>query len=221
MPRNMLFNLPSEIRNQIYHYLVVEHDPIDLLRLTWRKDMTGYGISMIPEPALARTCKALRVEVLSLYLSDKTFNVGIGAHVLSMNETTHALSRWFSRLGTNARFLRHVELDVNCEILGPKNAAYSLRDFWEILHLSIRTSRHDLEIELKGDPLVGELCVCEAKRQAGLIRTSKNARAFDVLTAASQLYLTTTEYGECDQCQRPRLTEARKVNGSIYISDIE
>ncbi|EME42516.1 hypothetical protein DOTSEDRAFT_36372 [Dothistroma septosporum NZE10] len=219
MQRSMLFVLPGELRNRIFHDLVVEDETIDLLTLIWRKDMTGYKTSLIPEPVLARTCKALRTEALSLYYSENSFNFGTGAHVLTMKETPHVLSQWFCRLGANVRFLRNIGMNVNCEILGPKHAAYSLRDFWEILHLKIRVNGHALDIELVGDPLVGELCLCEARRLAKKQSVSKSARPFDMLAAVSRSYFTTTEYGECDDCQRPRLTEAEKVNGSIYISD--
>lgn len=208
--------LPGELQNQIYRHLVLVDSPIHVLELNWTKDGTGYHPALTPQPALAQTCKTLRQEVLSLSCGENAFHVGVtlGGHQLSMVEVSEALEQWISSMGDSAKHLRQVTISANCEIMGPRNAAYWLRDFWEIIEFSVRMHGAAMEFQLRGDPSFDELCTCELDRWA----EGKSPRLADVVLRASGLWFRTTDLGECEVCNRPCLREPVKVNGHIYIS---
>ncbi|KAF2173708.1 hypothetical protein M409DRAFT_15982 [Zasmidium cellare ATCC 36951] len=212
-----IFSLPGELRNRIYQHLVLRDAPINVVELKWTKDRTGYLPALIPQPALAQTCKTLRQEVLSLYCAENRFQVGVtsGGHQLCMTEVSESLERWASWLGQAAKHLRQVTISANCEIMGPKNAAYWLRDFWEIIEFSIRMDGTDgLQYHLRGDPSFNDLCTCELDRWVA----DTSPTLMEVVLQASILWFNTTDLKECEVCNRPCLREPAKVNDHIYIS---
>lgn len=212
-----LFILPGELRNRIYRHLVLQDSSIHAVELEWTKDRTGYVPAVIPLPSLGRTCKVLRQEVLSLHCAENAFEVGLtsGGHQLCMDEVSRSLARWTSSLGEAAKHLRQVNISANCEIMGPKNAAYSLRDFWEIVEFAIRMdSIAGLQYHLRGDPSFDELCTCELDQWVAEASPS----LADVVLQASRLWFKTTDLVECEVCDRPCLRETAKINGHIYIS---
>lgn len=209
--------LPGELRNRIYRYLVVYDSPTHILELKWTKDQTGYYSASIPQPPLARTCKTIRQECLSLYCGENTFNIGLSSagHQLSMNEVSQSLERWLASLGDCARHLRHVTISANCEILGPKNSACWVRDFWEFIEFSIRVDgAGGLEYNLRGDPSFDEMCTCELDCYVG----DGEMRVPDLVVEAGRLWFQTTVLGECEGCKRPRLREPVRKDGCVYIS---
>lgn len=209
--------LPGEIRNRMYRELVVADSPIHILELNWTKDGTGYRPALTSQPAVARTCSTIRQEVMSLYCGENVFQFGAtsGGHQLSMTEVSEALVQWIFSLGDSAKHLRQVTISANCEIMGPRNAAYWLRDFWEIIEFSVNVNGNTgLQYQLKGDPSFDELCTCELDHWV----SEHSPRLADILLRSSRLWFKTTNLEECDACNRPCLREPVKVNGYIYIS---
>ncbi|CAK4031697.1 Hypothetical predicted protein [Lecanosticta acicola] len=211
----MLLKLPGELRNQIIRLAVLDdhQQPINLLRLQWTQDRTGYSPVLIAEPALSRTCRALRREALSIYYAENLFHLGTGAHVLSMNEVPQQLQRWTQRrLREYTPYLRNVRVEVLCEILGPKakngpggGGGCFYRDFWEILQFSVsRSESGGAECVLRGDPTFEELCVCD------IAKKKEKISVVESLALASRLWFSgTTELQECGGCGLPRLSEVK------------
>ena len=67
--------LPGELRNRIYRYLLVYDGYVEL----WKRDKTGHHKLRPFQPALARTCKQIRKEVLQIFYAGNTF-VMLGHH---------------------------------------------------------------------------------------------------------------------------------------------
>lgn len=220
-PNAMLLQLPGELRNRIIRLSLLQDTPIDLLRLQWRRDRTGYDPVLIPEPDLSRTCRSLRPEVLSIYYGENTFNLGTGHHILSMHEIPSQLSLWIRRLRESGceEFLSRVRMEVNCEILGPKASNRGMgmgfyRDFWEVLVLEVwKEGHHGVGVRMSGDPSFEEVCIC------GIEKGKWSGSIGEVLEKASELYFRTTELRECEDCGKPRLDEVRNVrsDGVVYL----
>lgn len=70
-----LLGLPGEVRNRIYNYILSQHTFPTTLSL--HRDLSSPSVfrPSPPQPLLARTCRQLRHEVLSLSLGARTFSL--------------------------------------------------------------------------------------------------------------------------------------------------
>ncbi|KAK5128845.1 hypothetical protein LTR85_000178 [Meristemomyces frigidus] len=100
---NRLLDLPPEIRNNIYEYVLIFREPLQI------RHRHLYDINM-NNRALLQTCQQIRAEALGIYLSNNTF-------VLS---TTRDLGNWLDSLGSTVKQLN--ELTVEPGVLERHNS---------------------------------------------------------------------------------------------------
>lgn len=217
-PKACLLDLPGELRNRIYQYVLIEDYPIQAMSLQWNEDRTCHHYVPCREPATLLACTTFRHEASFIYYGSNVVNLGKVSHLWLMSEATQRLARWVRSLGDNAKYLRHVDIAVNCEILGPKHAAYSLRDFWETLRLQVIAHAGNVEIVLTGVPTLDTICVCDLEQDRAKQGQAIDGQVADTLLEASRRYFKTTELDECEACNLPRLRDPQMVNGRIYVS---
>lgn len=121
---NLLLKLPGEIRNRIYLEYVEQDEPIDALLLRRGPPRHLREITQVlpKQPPLARTCKTIRHEVLSIWYGANRF-----VFHRDMGED-HRIEKWARRLPTSIRYLRHIEFQLHYTLPGPE-------DFWALSKL--------------------------------------------------------------------------------------
>lgn len=67
--RLRLLQLPAELRNAIYRYILVQPDPIDI-----PNNFANHGYQ---EPALLTTCKEIRKEAIAIFHMENVFDVEV------------------------------------------------------------------------------------------------------------------------------------------------
>ncbi|KAK4539279.1 hypothetical protein LTR36_000833 [Oleoguttula mirabilis] len=100
-----LLDLPAELRNQIYRYVVLTES--EIRPKPWPSHLGDLQLqnasSSMQEPALARVNRRLRSESLSIYYGENTFRFD--------SDRAAEFQRWSRAIGSNVRFLRMVWLD--------------------------------------------------------------------------------------------------------------
>jgi hypothetical protein len=103
--------LPGEIRNRIYR---LAFGPIpmfrELIEVTtyWKADKRGHRL-LPRQPGLARTCRLMRHEVLSIYYGERIFSACI------RNSVPHhgpSLTDWAQVFGQTTQYFRKIELYI-------------------------------------------------------------------------------------------------------------
>lgn len=97
-------NLPAEIRNEIYRYLLISPNALSLTRLTQRK-----GLELFPQ--ILRTCKTVRTEASTILYGCNTFG---GVRLFWNKEGALELVNLDTILncGTvNAALIRHIDME--------------------------------------------------------------------------------------------------------------
>lgn len=97
-PAIPLFRLPAELRNRIYELVLMFRHPLgahrDLMG-DWEAEMTPCNVA---QPALARTCRAIRSESLPIFYAQNTFVV-----TLELPEEERAVRLWLEAIGGRNR----------------------------------------------------------------------------------------------------------------------
>lgn len=107
---SLLLALPAELRNQIFHKVLVEEEHINIdsdNRETFSKYFSANKV--IEEPALLQTCRSIRTETISMYYSNNVF----------ISRFAYKFFRWLQGLSSakramlkNVRALRDPELPL-------------------------------------------------------------------------------------------------------------
>lgn len=71
-----LLDLPAELRNQIYHYVVVDPERISI-------DLSNLDGPNTKQPALTKVCRQVRAEAITIYYLDNKFNLTIPATMVN------------------------------------------------------------------------------------------------------------------------------------------
>lgn len=98
-----LFELPAELRNNIYHLVLAHEQVIDI-----------EPRSLLHKAALTQTCSEIRKDTLAIFLASNTFRI------TPTSSNMPAMAKWIRGLGAHANlvrrliFKRHVILDEPC-----------------------------------------------------------------------------------------------------------
>lgn len=95
-PASPLFKLPAELRNRIYEYALTDDKQPLVVVHTWLSVSNGYGLCM--QPALVRTCRAIRNEALSIFYSSNEFTASF-----EMQYSERVMRAWLERIGRQNR----------------------------------------------------------------------------------------------------------------------
>ncbi|KAK5680246.1 hypothetical protein LTS10_007173 [Elasticomyces elasticus] len=104
-----LLALPTELRSQIYEYVVLNPRPVVVTRLERR---TGRK-AVQAQPALSRTCRSIRMHVLEIYYSQQHFTA-----TFCQTESVHSPRSHKHRLRSLRRFVQW----LHC--IGEQNRGY-------------------------------------------------------------------------------------------------
>lgn len=122
-----LLDLPGEIRNLNYRYVVIEHTPIRP-RFDRRLDAAGkiHYILQPERPALAAVCTTMRTEVLPLYYSENSFaffDCHSHGNEVNTSQNIACTTEDFKQLAGD--YIRHLRrADFTCDIYLPGYIRY-------------------------------------------------------------------------------------------------
>lgn len=110
MRGSYLQRLPAELRNQIYIYALVQAEAIDMDTMIvpgrrWWESGTKEGVKIaeaVQQPALTRTCRAIRAESLPVFYGLNTFKGGLRGMCSS---DTYWTTKWLTATGPSKRHL--------------------------------------------------------------------------------------------------------------------
>ena len=108
-PRHLL-SLPGEIRNTIFRYVLAQHHD-QSATLSLLSDISDHKVfrPSPQQPALARTCRQLRHEVLSIFFGERTFEVD---RELGMRDR---IATWSRVMRPSLFFLRSIRFELFSE----------------------------------------------------------------------------------------------------------
>lgn len=177
-PGNILDELPGELRNRIFQYVVVSDKPIDII--SWRVPKRNRDIT--PQPAIARTCKAFRHEALSIYYAENSFNITNRRSQMGAQGDFTQVQIWPTRLGKYAKYLTTITIDaaIHGEIDGVYEGSSGLARYSG--DVGTWVTRFTIQLELRKTGLVRKVnvytstdgdseelirgCACETRAQA-------------------------------------------------------
>ena len=116
-----LFTIPAELRNEIYNYVAIQHEPIKP-GLPSRPKILPVGLTSQPPP-LASVSKQLRAEVLKIYYSKNSFVLGDDTCQIDPCLCSGNVNRWRPYLGQHDRDLRDVKM-ITANFYRQTNPAY-------------------------------------------------------------------------------------------------
>lgn len=102
-----LTDLPRELRDKIYEYATVSECVVPALATRRPAHGITYALCV---PSLACVCKALRQEVLQVYLSRNTFDLSAGFY--STLDSASNISVWRHLLGPLTKHVRTIMLEM-------------------------------------------------------------------------------------------------------------
>lgn len=137
-----LFRLPAELRNIIYEMALPEDHPISVGTTPWYSSTTvppGTGT----QPALTRTCRAIRHEALPIFYAENVFITSL-AHPI--NEAW--MRRWLHAIGPrNRKALQQVHIEES----EWHSYGFSMDDFRRAQNRFLERLQHSGEVTLGED----------------------------------------------------------------------
>lgn len=106
-----LTDLPRELRDQIYEYATVSEYALPALATKIQQRLIPGGVKYaLCVPSLACVCRALRQEVLQVYISHNTFDVYAGCYGLL--DSAAGIKIWRKLLGPLVKHVRTIAFEM-------------------------------------------------------------------------------------------------------------
>jgi len=109
MAPTTLTDLPLDLRNNIYEYVITQKSAICPIQCQWLRRANGirYYHDVPVQPNLALVSRSIRTEVLEVFLMRNNFSLRPCA-TRYINSEAQLIARWRLLLGERPRHLRHI-----------------------------------------------------------------------------------------------------------------